>query len=63
MSQRQTTLLWLRDVIDHMSRCHEQLEWARESSSAQFLTDALLQDLNLCRRICEDLRPAGGDAR
>ena len=56
MSDRQSTLLWIRDLIDHMNRCHEQLEDAQGGSSESFLTDALLMDLTECRRLCEQLR-------
>lgn len=60
MSQRQSQLLWMKDLIDHMSRCHEQLEWTREADSTRFLTDALIRDLSLCQRLCEELQVAPG---
>lgn len=57
MSQRQSKLLWMRDLIDHMSRCHEQLQWSAAGPSVQFLTETMLRDLHQCQRLCEELRP------
>jgi hypothetical protein len=56
MRDRQTTLLWMKDLIDHMARCQEQLQWANEGPSARFLTDALLVDLTECQKLCERLK-------
>ena len=56
MRDRRNTLLWMKDLIEHMSRCQEQLQWAAEGPSESFLTDALLVDLVECRRLCEQLR-------
>ena len=56
MRNRQRTLLWMEDLIDHMTRCHQQLQWASDGPGESFLTDALLSDLNECRRLCEQLR-------
>jgi hypothetical protein len=47
----------MRDLIEHMSRCHEQLQWTGDGPGARFLTEAMLNDLNECRRLCEALRP------
>ncbi len=56
MRDRQTTLLWMKDLIEHMTRCHEQLQWAADGPGESFLTDAMLVDLSECRRLCEHLR-------
>ncbi len=58
MKNRRTTLLWMKDLIEHMSRCHEQLQWAADGPSASFLTEAMLVDLSECRHLCERLRSA-----
>jgi hypothetical protein len=68
MSDRRTTLLWMKDLIDHMNRCHDQLQWAGEGPSASYLTESLLVDLTECRRLCEQLqvspkRPPRADRR
>jgi hypothetical protein len=56
MRNRQTTLLWMKDLIEHMARCHEQLQWAGDGPTESFLTEALMVDLTECRRLCEELR-------
>ena len=56
MRNRRETLLWMKDLIEHMSQCHEQLQWAGEGSTESFLTDALMVDLTECRRLCEQLQ-------
>lgn len=58
MRSRRDTLLWMKDIIEHMSRCHEQLEFASDSPAESFLTDAMMVDLNECRRLCEQLQTA-----
>ncbi len=32
MRNRRHTLLWMKDLIEHLSRCHDQLEWAKRWS-------------------------------
>jgi hypothetical protein len=44
----------MKDLLEHMNRCHEQLQWA-EGASESFLTEAMLVDLTECRRLCEQL--------
>lgn len=56
MRNRRETLLWMKDLIEHMSRCHDQLQWAGDGTTESFLTDALLVDLTECRRLCEQLQ-------
>ena len=56
MRNRQTTLLWMKDLIEHMARCQEQLQWTADGHAEAFLTDSMLVDLSECRRLCEQLR-------
>lgn len=56
MRNRRQTLLWMKDLIEHMSRCHEQLQWASDGPAESFLTDAMLVDLSECQRLCEQLQ-------
>ncbi len=56
MRDRQTMLLWMKDLIEHMHRCQEQLQWTADDPCESFLTDAMLVDLSECRRLCEQLR-------
>ncbi len=56
MRTRQHTLLWMKDLLEHMNRCHEQLQWAADGPTESFLTEAMLVDLGECRRLCEQLQ-------
>lgn len=56
MRDRHSTMLWMKDLIEHMRHCQEQLQWAAEGPSQSFLAEALLADLTECRRLCEELR-------
>jgi hypothetical protein len=56
MSDRTNTLLWMKDLIEHMRHCQEQLQWASDGPSESFLTEAMLVDLSECRTLCERLR-------
>jgi hypothetical protein len=56
MRNRQNTLLWMKDLIDHMSECHERLQWAADGRTETFLAETLIGDLAECRRLCEELR-------
>ena len=56
MSQRDSNLLWLKDILDHLSACRKQLEWAEKPEAVQVITEAMLRDLEHCRRLCESLR-------
>ncbi len=56
MGQREKNLLWMKDLLDHMNRCHEQLQYAGEGPAARFLADTIQTDLNQCMRLCENLR-------
>lgn len=65
MGQRDKTLLWMKDLLDHMNRCHEQLQFAGDGAAARFLADTIQGDLTQCMRLCENLRVVepGGNAR
>jgi hypothetical protein len=49
-------MLWMKDLIEHMTRCHEQLQWAADEPTASFLAESLLGDLAECQRLCQELR-------
>jgi len=55
MSQRETILLWLKDILDHLRSCHQQLQWVEDAETVQVLTETMLRDLESCRRLCESL--------
>jgi hypothetical protein len=56
MRNRRHTLLWMKDLIEHMSRCHDQLEFASDGETQSFLADAMIGDLHECQKLCEELR-------
>ncbi len=56
MSQRESNLLWLKDMLEHMTTCQQQLEWAQDAETVEVLTETMLRDLESCRRLCEAIR-------
>ncbi len=57
MKNRRHTLLWMKDLLDHMAQCHDQLQWAEENDSTrEYLADSLMGDLVECQRLCEELK-------
>ncbi len=58
MRNRRHTLLWMKDLLEHMSRCHDQLEYAGDGAAQLFLAEAMLGDLVQCQQLCEQLRTA-----
>ena len=56
MSRRDADLLWLRDVIDHLRDCQQQLQWTEDKDTIHLVTETMLRDLESCRRLCETLQ-------
>lgn len=56
MRNRRHTLLWMKDLLEHMSQCHDQLQWASDGQTESFLTESLLGDLVECQKLCVTLR-------
>ncbi len=56
MSQRQTNLLWLKDLLEHLTACQQQLEWAEDGETVFVLTESMLADLERCKHLCETIR-------
>lgn len=55
MSQREANLLWLRDLLDHLRDCQQELQWAVDDATVRLLSEAMLRDLDCCRRLCEGM--------
>jgi hypothetical protein len=55
MSQREANLLWLKDMLEHLASCQQQLQWTEDTNTIAVLTEAMLRDLECCRRLCESL--------
>ena len=60
MTNRRDMMIWMKDLIDHMAHCHDQLQWASEGPMEAFLADSLLGDLTQCQRLCEQIRQSRG---
>jgi hypothetical protein len=60
MSQRQTTLLWMKDLLEQMNRSHEQLQWAADGQTETFLTEKMIGDLEEFQKLCQQLRGGRG---
>jgi hypothetical protein len=56
MSQRETNLLWLSDLIDQLKQTQQQLQWTEDRETMTVLADSMIRDLESCRRLCESLR-------
>jgi hypothetical protein len=54
MSQRETNLLWLHDMLEHLMQCQQQLAWAEDEEAVQVLTETMLRDLESCRRLLSE---------
>jgi hypothetical protein len=63
MRNRRNTMLWMKDLIEHMTQCHEQLQYAADGRTESFLAESLLVDLTECTRLCEELRAGPRNAR
>jgi hypothetical protein len=57
---RQNKLHWMKDLLEHMDRCHEQWETADERMES-FLAESLRRDIDEFRRICDSLRSSTPD--
>jgi len=55
MSQRESTLLWLRDILEHLSANQQRLEWTTDREAVAVLTQTMMRDLERCQRLCEIL--------
>ena len=56
MSQRESNVLWLRDLLEHLTASQQQLESSEDGETIRVLTESMLRDLDCCRRLCEGLR-------
>jgi len=55
MSQRDSNLLWLKDMLENLTACQRQLEWAEDANAVRLVTETMLRDLDSCRRLCETM--------
>ena len=59
MARRESNLLWLRDLLEHLRECQQQLEWTEDPEAIRLLTETMIRDLESCRKLCEAVRPRG----
>ncbi len=52
---RNAQLLWMKDILEHMTSCYEQWQDA-DSSSDYYLAETMKRDLDEARRLCDALR-------
>ncbi len=55
MSQRESKILWLKDILEHLTRCQKQLLWTTDPDMVRVITETMLRDLESCRHLCEEL--------
>jgi hypothetical protein len=60
MSQRESDLLWLKDMLEHLTACQQQLQWTEDTETIHVLTETMLRDLESCRRLCETMHRRSG---
>jgi hypothetical protein len=63
MSQRESNLLWLRDLLQHLTDCQERLEWAKGPDTVRVITETMLRDLERCRQLCQSMHNRCGPVR
>jgi hypothetical protein len=49
----------MKDLLEHMNQCHEQLQWAADGQTEAYLAETLMVDLSECQKLCEQLKPPG----
>lgn len=52
---RRAKILWMHDILDHLTQCLEQYEETDQPGEA-LLTQSIRRDLDELRRLCESLR-------
>ena len=54
MTERQTKLHWMRDILDHLRHSQEQLPLANDVAQ-RYLAESMKRDLDEFRRLCDSL--------
>jgi hypothetical protein len=60
MSQRDANLLWIKDLLEHLTATRQELQLVSDGEAIRVLTESMLRDLESCRRVCEALRRRAG---
>lgn len=56
MRQRETNLLWLKDILEQLQHARQQLAYAEDPNTIALVTETMLRELERGRRLCEELR-------
>lgn len=56
MSQRDSNMLFLKDMLEHLVSCQQQLQWTTDSQAVHVLTEVMLRDLERCNKLCESIK-------
>ncbi len=56
MTSREANVLWLRDIIEHLSASQQRLEWTEDPETTRVVIEAMQRDLERCQRLCEAIR-------
>ncbi len=54
MTPRDQNLQWMKDILDHLQHCRNQLAWAQDDATIHLLSETMLRDLERGRRLCEE---------
>ena len=60
--ERNSTYLWMKDLLDHLGSCYDHWENA-DQRSRTFLADSIRRDLEEFRKLCGSLGPQAGQLR
>lgn len=55
---RQEKFHWMKDILEHLGDCYEQLQMA-DPDSDHYLAESINRDLEEFRRLCNSLRRDG----
>lgn len=56
MSQRESNMLFLKDMLEHLASCQQQLQWTTDSQAVHVLTEVMLRDLDRCNKLCQSIK-------
>lgn len=56
MSYKETTLLWIKDLLEQLSSTGKQLSWIEDKEVFGVIQEKMIRDLEQCKRLCESMR-------
>jgi hypothetical protein len=56
MTAHELNVLWLKDILEHLSASQQQLEWTTDPDTIRLVTQTMSRDLERCQRLCETIR-------